>query len=359
MRNWTAVGNWIWTPSSTVVNEFRFGYDRDTQDLYPWRPKRHRRWQGLPPSTRVAGGFPNLSTLRGSLQRWQLRQLAWPSPGQWPQPVLRFSGQCLVFAGQARLQVRRRVHAHRGRFQRPRHAGPLRFQRRQTLPLRGSTPLEDFFAGTSLGGSFAPNQLVGNAIPHDDMDVDAGFVQDDWRITPRLMLNLGLRYAYASPIKEVNNLLGNFDPNAGIGSAGSIVGRRYSVEARLQDFSPRVGFAWDVTGKGTTVVRGGASIIYSTFVATLFLATGRPAERQGRQRCRRPDRRQTSVVNGVTASGDAARSRSAPSFSSQLKSTGMLPLAALVLFRPARPLAPTPARAPSRRSTRISKPPTS
>jgi hypothetical protein len=39
-----------------------------------------------------------------------------------------------------------------------------------------------------------------------------------------------------------------------------------------KDFSPRVGFAWDVTGKGTTVVRAGASIIYSMFTPANFLA---------------------------------------------------------------------------------------
>jgi len=42
----------------------------------------------------------------------------------------------------------------------------------------------------------------------------AGFVQDDWRIKPRLMVNLGLRYEYTSPLREVNNLYGNFDPNS-------------------------------------------------------------------------------------------------------------------------------------------------
>ena len=44
----------------------------------------------------------------------------------------------------------------------------------------------------------------------------AGFVQDDWRIKPRLMLNLGLRYEYNQPMREVNNLLGNFDPNSSL-----------------------------------------------------------------------------------------------------------------------------------------------
>ena len=100
----------------------------------------------------------------------------------------------------------------------------------------------------------------------------AGFVQDDWRITPKFMLNMGLRYSYVSPIKEVNGLLGSFDPALGMVQQG-----QPSVGATLwkpdrKNFSPRVGFAWDVTGKGTTVVRAGISVIYSMLTPANFLA---------------------------------------------------------------------------------------
>ncbi len=40
----------------------------------------------------------------------------------------------------------------------------------------------------------------------------AGFVQDDWRVTPKVIVNLGLRYMYVTPMKDANNNFGNFDP---------------------------------------------------------------------------------------------------------------------------------------------------
>ena len=61
------------------------------------------------------------------------------------------------------------------------------------------------------------------------------------------------------------------------------------MEARSPDFSPRVGFAWDVTGKGTTVVRGGFSVIYSTFTAVHVDEPESVPERLGGQSCRQPD----------------------------------------------------------------------
>ena len=60
----------------------------------------------------------------------------------------------------------------------------------------------------------------------------AFFAQDDWRLLPRLTLNLGLRYDYQSIVEDRNN------------------------------FGPRLGFALDVTGDGRTVLRGGAGVYY-------------------------------------------------------------------------------------------------
>ncbi len=100
----------------------------------------------------------------------------------------------------------------------------------------------------------------------------AGFFQDDWRVGPKFMLNLGLRYSYVAPMKEENGLLGTFDPIQGLVQQGQS-GYDSVYHPDRKNFSPRVGFNWDISGKGTTVLRGGSSVIYSMFTPAQFMAS--------------------------------------------------------------------------------------
>jgi hypothetical protein len=92
----------------------------------------------------------------------------------------------------------------------------------------------------------------------------AGFFQDDWKVTPRLTLNLGIRYEVFTPDIEKDNKLANFDFStlsfvyAGVNG----VNRSAGVQTRYGDFGPRIGLAYDLTGRGTTVVRAGFGIAY-------------------------------------------------------------------------------------------------
>jgi hypothetical protein len=107
----------------------------------------------------------------------------------------------------------------------------------------------------------------------------AGFVQDDWRVSQRLSFSLGLRYDFQLPPYERNNGTSNFLPNATnplnglrgeIGYAGQDYGRS-ALNSDYNDCGPRVAFAYDLTGNGKTVVRGGYAIYYpSTFQVQYF-----------------------------------------------------------------------------------------
>ena len=80
------------------------------------------------------------------------------------------------------------------------------------------------------------------------------FIQDDWKVSRKLTLNLGLRYEFGTPYWEKNNRLSNYDP-----VSNSIVlasdEDRSLVNPDRDNFSPRLGFAYNVFSK--TVVRGG------------------------------------------------------------------------------------------------------
>ena len=91
-----------------------------------------------------------------------------------------------------------------------------------------------------------------------------GYGQDDWRITPTLTLNLGLRYEASTPWVELNNRQDNLNLVTGAIEYAGVDGNSralYNSVYGLPDFQPRVGFAWSPASlQGKTVVRGAYTI---------------------------------------------------------------------------------------------------
>ena len=89
------------------------------------------------------------------------------------------------------------------------------------------------------------------------------YVQDDWKVTRRLTLNLGLRYDLYTWPQEDKNLQANFDLATGSlvlpGQAGY---PKSLINTDKNNFGPRIGFAYSATADGKTVVRGGFGVFY-------------------------------------------------------------------------------------------------
>ncbi len=91
------------------------------------------------------------------------------------------------------------------------------------------------------------------------------YLQDNFKVSPRLTLNLGMRYEFSTPIYEDQNRLSNYDPqtNSIIRASGGSLSDRGLVDPDYNNFAPRIGFAYTLLDK--TVLRGGYGIGYVHF----------------------------------------------------------------------------------------------
>ena len=264
IRTETVSADWVWTPSSRLVNEARFAWDKVSFSLVSDDASKLANGTDYPLNTGITsvGGFPTVTIASFSpLGGWRGRPVQFTNPYYDLQDSVSYlAGKHTFKFGFEYTHIEADINLHDTR-------GRIDFLKSGGMAFPGSSALEDFFAGKPTRAT----QLVGTTARQLNWKNYAGFAQDDWRVTPKLIVNLGLRYSYVSPLKEANGLLGTFVPTLGMVQQGQPLVGDALWKPDHKDFSPRLGFAWDLSGKGTTVVRGGFSRIYSIFTPAQFM----------------------------------------------------------------------------------------
>ncbi len=260
-RSQVGSGNWTWVPASTVVNNLRVGYSHYYQAFvsgdasqdpanYSYNGSTYHIYTGQ--TNPAYFGLPLMSFQGGF--NFQLG-LNWPKTVG-PDGVYQFTDTVSVLRGKHAFKFGGEILV-------------LQSTNNVTANTKGNprfASLQNFFSGNMNRMRFT----AGNFLRHLQNESYGIFFQDDWRITPRITVNLGLRYELNTVMNEKDNLIGNFDPSQGLVQVGKQIGSVFNGDHN--NFAPRLGVAWDVTGNGKTVIRASGGVFYEQGSYDSFMA---------------------------------------------------------------------------------------
>jgi hypothetical protein len=154
------------------------------------------------------------------------------------------------------------IHNGFGFFQLAAPSGSLSFTGTYTNNPASSSGTGAGFADLMLGLPVSSSKsLLGSGVPYDVYTEYGGFVQDQWRVSSKLTVNVGLRWDLFTPVSERYNRLSDFFLNSGtIALAGQNGISTSILGLQKHDFSPRLGIAYHMTEK--TVVRAAYGLFY-------------------------------------------------------------------------------------------------
>ncbi len=131
--------------------------------------------------------------------------------------------------------------------------------------------LEDLLQMIPSTSSFGTFDYTGNTLRHTYQNGFGFYGQDAFHVSPRVVLNYGLRWDYNGVVAERNHLFSDFIPSTGLLEQVGPGGLPNLYNPIKTNFSPRASVAWDVTGKGRTVVRAGYGLFFDGFSQDMML----------------------------------------------------------------------------------------
>ena len=267
-RTHNILGSWTYNVRPNMLNDFRFGLVR--RHFFSYRFGKDEDLAGKLGLRGVsAAGFPifNVSGFTG-LGGAPFRYSSPLDDYQIQESVSLFRGRhALKFGVEGRLGIFNddTDTSSSGNFA----FGPL------LTGLPGTAGTGNAFASFLLGEVDSANTIRPDPI-RSRASYWGLYIQDDWRLNDRLTLNLGLRWETTVPRTEDQNRMNSFDmtkinPVSGTPGVVTFAGRngvpRSAYDIDLNNFGPRLGFAWSLTPR--TVVRGGGGIIYGASVNSI------------------------------------------------------------------------------------------
>jgi len=278
LKAYSGVLGWTHIFSPKIVNDFHFGYVRNLslaqQDPFALNAA-DQYVSGIPNNPATAGGVPQTQFANFTF----LGSPDFLPKSQAPQQF-QYIDALSISRGRHSLKLGLTVYAPmRNIFQdEPGTRGDLGFSGIFTCLRGGSSGGCVKDANKRATGNSYADGLLGYAQQVQLSNVHfvdqrlwmiSGFAQDDWKATPKLTLNLGLRYEFATPALEGKNQMANFDPTANGGSGGLVFAKsgglqsRSLVQPNYKNFAPRFGVSYSIDAK--TVIRGGYGYYYSLF----------------------------------------------------------------------------------------------
>ena len=256
-----------YTPTGTSLLEARFGWSTTKAGKNPYALfKKQDRAEtvygitGLPTDPRVAAGLPTqLITGYSDLGR-QATNPQWQYPTVF-NPKVNYTwlqGRHSLKTGYEFQRVLTEVQDVNPLYGRDSYAG--QYSRPAGATASNLYNLGDFMLG--LRSTYALSNIL---VAELQQNMHFIYLQDDWRVNDRLTLNAGLRYEYATPWTEANNVLSNFDPATKtmvLAKDGSLEDRS-TLKPDRNNFGPRLGIAYTLADR--TVMRAGYGVSYVHF----------------------------------------------------------------------------------------------